>query len=123
MLNNVGTIYIVKIVNIDGGIIGKVYKELFFTREEDSDRFLNDYVIVKNHKETSRKEPFIQKERIKCKKAGKKWWRLYYKDKVDGIDGFCNWAYTTMIYKTEAALNELDMPKFQEQQLEILQTL
>lgn len=78
-------IWRVKIVACDGNQLGKVWQEWFFNSKELAEIFLKDKIKTENNEELKRNRNFA----------------LYKKDLVEGISGYCNWQYGTMLLLDE----------------------
>jgi len=89
-------IWRVRLVSCDGGQIGRCWSEWFFLDGEVAREFYLAEVKSKNKLESERQETVIIQERERCEQEGKRWWRLYSADIVDGLSGYCCWAYGSM---------------------------
>jgi hypothetical protein len=89
-------IWRVKRVSCDGGQIGSCCAEWFFLDEAVARKFYLAEVESKNKVESERQDTFIIQERERCEQEGKRWWRMYSEDIVEGILGYCCWAYGSM---------------------------
>lgn len=90
-------IWRVRCVSIEGGdAIGRTWGEWFYVDEAVARCYLDTTVKQLNDRELSRTEEFCLREREWAAENGRPWGRLFVRDCVDGVHGWCNWQYGTM---------------------------
>ncbi len=99
-------IWRVKSVSCDGGKLGAVSWEKFYSQEIFAQDKIRELVKIANDRELSRTETNILAEREDAERHGRTWWRLYTEDTVEGIKGYCNWAYTNMYILDEIEVDQ-----------------
>lgn len=72
------TLYRVRSISCDGGVIGRTWNEDFFFNEEDANHRLR--TLISENDNRNPKYPFKTLPEI-----------------IDGISGYCNWQFTTML--------------------------
>lgn len=97
--------YKVVMCNCDGGKIGKIWAEWQFFDKNKAEGKLQELINEHNSKELARTDSFCIKERERAQEENKHWWRLYKPDVVEGIEGWCVWAYTCMLYLQETHIS------------------
>ena len=93
--------YQITLCNCDGGLIGETWQQWFTLDKQAAIDKLKTLVDMANARELARTDDFCLRERAEAEKRGKPWWRLYEPDAIEGVDGWCVWAYSKMLFMRE----------------------
>lgn len=97
-------IYNVVTCSCDYNQIGKTREKLIFSDRGEAEARLKYLVETHNANELARTDLFWVREKQDYIKTDKPWWRLFYPDKVEGIEGWVCQAYAVMLYIKEETL-------------------